>query len=190
MTRQKVMALLPPPGVHAHLLARRGVAAHLLVDFALDFRQAAPHQGLVPFGDGVGLELGHQGGVGQGGLGHHDEAAGVFIQAVHQAGPAHLPDILEVRAMVHQGIEQSALAVPGARMDHQTRGLVHHQQVPVFKEDRQGQGFGGQVAGRGRRHAHRHAVARPYPVGGRPRLAVDQDPPGLEEFLGRDRDKP
>ena len=85
--------------------------------------------------------------------------------------------------MVDQGVEQGPLTVPGPGMDHEPRGLVHHQQVRVFKENRQGQGFGDEVAGRGRRHAHHHGVARPHPVGGRPRLAIDQDQPGFHQLL-------
>ena len=159
------------------------MAPHRFFDPPFGFRQAPPDQGLVDLGDSVGLELGHQGGVGQGRPGHHDEAAGVFIQPVHQARAAHLADVHEVRAVVHQGVEQGPIPVPGPGMDHQPRGLVHHQQVPVFKENGQGQGFGGEVAGRGRRHAHHNGIARPHPVGGRARLPVDQDPPGFHQLL-------
>ncbi len=80
VTRQKVTARLPRRAWTLISGAPLG-GAPLFIDFALDFRQA-PQTGLIAFGDGMSLELSHQGGVGQGGLGHHDETAGVFVQAV------------------------------------------------------------------------------------------------------------
>ena len=172
-------AVFPRRGWSAHLLAGRGVAADLLVDPPLGFRQAPPDQGQIGLGDGVGLELAHQGRVGQGGLGRHDQAAGVFVQAVHQAGAAHLADVLEIRAVVHEGVEQGPLPVPGPGMDHQPRGLVHHQEVLVFKKDVRGRASGVRWLGAGGGTLTVTASSRPHPVGGRARLAVDQDPPGF-----------
>ena len=121
--------------------------------------------------------------MGQGGFGHHQQAAGVLIQAVHQAGAAHFADLLKLRAVVQEGVQQGAAPVPGPGMDHQPRGLVERQQVPVLIEDLQGQGLGGEGAGRRRRHPHGDRFSSPHPVGGGFCSPVDLNQPGFEKFL-------
>ena len=93
------------------------------------------------------------------------------------------PISCKLRAVVQQGVQQRPGPVPGPGMDHQPRRLVDHQQVPVLKDNLQGQGFGGEMAGLGRGHLDGDRLAGPHLMGGGLRGAVDRHQPGLEEFL-------
>ena len=64
------------------------------------------------------------------GFGHHHEAAGVFVQAVHdaRAGHLHSPSVVG-----QQAVEQGAAPIARRGVYDQTGGFVHHQQMLIFK---------------------------------------------------------
>ena len=71
---------------HRHALAVDGVAADGPLDgAAADYLPL--HQGQVLALDLAGLQGGRQVGVGLQGLGHHQQAAGLFVQTMHYAAP-------------------------------------------------------------------------------------------------------
>lgn len=118
-------------GHHAHALALLGAAADGRVDLATG-GDHTDDDGLIDAADGPGLQLGDQLGVGLEGLGHHHQAGGVLVEAMHDAGPGHVG---QVGGMVQQGVEQGAVHVAGRRVHHQAGGLVQHQQVVVLVDD-------------------------------------------------------
>ena len=119
----------------------------------------------------------------QGGLGHHQEAAGVLVQAVHQTRAAHFADLVSSGQWCSRAFEQGAAPVPGAGWTTSPGGLLTTRRSRSSKTMLEGEGFRGETAGRRRRHRDQHRVAGPHPVGGGPELPVDRDQPGLEEFL-------
>ena len=70
--------------------------------------------------------------------GHHHQAAGVLVQAMHDACAGHFAGL---RVQRQQTIEQRAAPVARGRMHHQTRGLVDDTQVSVFVDHIDGHVF-------------------------------------------------
>lgn len=87
----------------------------------------------------VSLELFHQDLVGLDGSRHHQEPAGVLVNAVDDPGSW---DLDELGRMMQQGILKRAIMVTGRRMNHQSLGLVHDDDGFILVEDRQGNRFG------------------------------------------------
>ena len=71
---------------------------------------------------------------GASGLGHHHDAGGVLIQAMHDArADGVFAGVKERRAAVEeQRIHQRAVRISGARMHHHATSLIDHQHVVVF----------------------------------------------------------
>ena len=68
-------------------------------------------------------------------------------------------------------------------MDHQTGRLVDDQQIVVFVQDVERQGFGGKAGGTRRRDVQANDFARPHPVAGSQRAAGSRRPALLDEPL-------
>ena len=96
------------------------------------------------------LQLRAEGQVGGVVFGGDDEAAGIAVDAVDDAGALFAADAGEtVAAVVEQGVDQGAVRVAGGRMDHQARGLVDHDDVVVLVDHVQGDVLGGAGPSRG-----------------------------------------
>ena len=65
---------------------------------------------------------------------HHQQAGGMHIDAVHDAGAG---EPAEIRPVVQQPIDQRAVRVAGTRMHRDARGFVDHQAMFVFMNDRE-----------------------------------------------------
>ena len=74
--------------------------------------------------------------------------------------------------VVQQGVDQRAVRMTGAGVDHHARGLVHHDHVLVLVHDAQGQILGDGVDRRRRRQRDLH----PRPDGHRRSRTVDDLP--------------
>ena len=85
------------------------------------------------------LQLPHQVGLRFQRLGHDQEAAGVLVQAMHDARARNGG---ERRVMMQQAVEQRALPIAAARMHYQTGGLIEHQQRGVLVDDIEIDGLG------------------------------------------------
>ena len=124
---------------------------------------------------------------GLGGLGEHQDAGGVPVQAV---GDEQL-EALEARraVVVGDGLGQAGVVVLFRRHGEQARGLVHEQKVLVLPEDLE-RGVAGTAGGehgvdpvRVEGHRQRVPVLEPQAVAPG-RLAVDRDAPGVDQPLG------
>ncbi len=118
---------------HGHLRALRRVAPDRGIDGA-----AGQHPPLgqrpVMASDRAGLKLAHKIGLRRQRLGHHQQAAGVLVETMHDAGTRHFRNL---RRVMQQRIEQRPAPVAAAGMHDQPGGLVDHQQVRVLEHDLQ-----------------------------------------------------
>ena len=109
----------------------------------------------------MGGELLGQALVGRVILGDDQQAAGVLVEPVHDAGALYAADARQaIAAMGDEGIDQGARLVAGAGVNHQPCGLVDHDQVLVFIDHGEGNGFGPGFGLPGWRNHRFHALAR------------------------------
>ncbi len=114
-----------------HALAHAAVAADGRVDLATGSHHTN-HDAFINAADRALLQLVDQVGLRLQGLGHHHQAGGVLVQAVHDAGARHVDD---VGHMVQQRVQQGAAGMPGSRVHNQAGRLVDHQDLVVFIDD-------------------------------------------------------
>ena len=169
----------------AHLLPVGGAAADGGVHREVLLPEAPVDDGLVLPGKGVGLDLLRQPLVGLVVFRHHQQAAGVLVDAVDDAGADHPVDAGKgALAVVQQGVHQGAGVVPRGGVDHHPLGLVDHQQPVVLVDDIQGdvlrQHLQFHRVGEGDRHHVPGAEQLLFPR----RPAVDQHPAALAKALG------
>ncbi len=86
--------------------------------------------------DALCLQLAHKLCLGDLGLGHDQEAAGIFVQAMHDARAS---DTGELRRVVQQRVGKRAVAVAGSRMNDQPGRLVDDEDCFVLMHDLQRQ---------------------------------------------------
>ena len=72
----------------------------------------------------------------------HEQAAGVFVQPVDDAGAQCAADAGKIVGMGQHGIDERAVFRAGRRMDDHAPRLVDHQQIAILIDDRERQGFG------------------------------------------------
>jgi hypothetical protein len=166
-------------GDHRHAGARPGVPAHGCVHGAAG-DDAPAHQGVVVARHAAGPQLGHQIGVRAQGLGDHQQAGGVLVEAVHDAGPGQGA---QFRAMAQQAVEQGAVAIARTRMHHQPGGLVEHQQFAVLVHQRQRNFLLGPVAGRFQVCVEAEPFAAGNAVSRAPRDAIHPQIPAPDPVL-------
>ena len=147
-------------------------------------RRCAGHEGQVGLLDPAGLELGHQGGLGAIVLGDHQQAAGVAVQAVHDAGAGDPGDApVDGAGAPQQGVDERAGGMAGAGVRDQAGRLVDHQQVLVLVHDGQVDGLAEQVGRQGRRDLQADGGARGEDRVGAQRAAIARDVPGRDQAL-------
>ena len=100
-------------------------------------------------------------------FGDDEQAAGVAVQAVHDAGAQRAADSGESGEAVQQSIDQGAAVAggvlrAGSGVDHHSGGLIDDRKVVVFIDDVQLDGLGKGAQGLGfRRSKQRDTVAGP-----------------------------
>lgn len=136
-------------------------------------------------------ELGCQSMVGCIAFCHHQQAAGVFVDAVHDARPADAANARKtVAAMVQQGVYKGTIGGAGGRMHHHAGGLVHHDQGVIFIGDDKGNVLAFRFGGLGGGNVKANMVPRFDGCGGVPyRLVVDCGMSGFDQAFTRDRDR-
>ena len=73
------------------------------------------------------------------GLGYHEQAGGILVEAMDDPGPADTANSREtVAAMGEESVDQSAGAMAGAGMNDQASRLVDHDERFIFIDDVQG----------------------------------------------------
>ena len=70
-------------------------------------------------------------------LGHQQEPRGVFIEPMHDAWAFFPANARQCLAVKEQGIDQSTTGMTRARMHHQARRFVDHQEGVVFVDNLQ-----------------------------------------------------
>ena len=124
---------IPAAGHHGHLLPIRRAAADGGVDRACILPEIPHDNAAVCPGQCMILKLCRQSDMGKVVLRRNDEAGGIPVNAVDNAG-AQLPiDAGEgTAAVVHQGIDQRPVRVSRRGMYHQSLGLVDYNNVIVL----------------------------------------------------------
>ena len=140
------------------------MAVDRLVDGALGPVGSAPDEGQIAASQGTGAavvgELGCQRPVGAVGLGDHHEAGGVLVEAMHDARADHSADPGKAgAAMGDEGVYQGARPVAGGGMHDQAAGLVDHDDLVVFENHVQRDGFALRLGGFRGRHGNDDHVA-------------------------------
>ena len=167
---------------HRHLLPVRRVAADGGVHRAAVLPEIPDHDAPVNPGQGVVLKLGGELLVGEVVFRRDEEAGGVPVDPVDDAGPQLPPDAGEgVPAVVEQGVDQRAVRVAGGRMDHQPLGLVHHDHVAVLVHHIQGDVLGRHVHRLRVRQGNGHGLSPAQAVVFRQGLSGSGDPPLLAQ---------
>ena len=120
-------------GHHRHLLAVAAAAADRGVYGAAVLPEVPHRQTLIGTGQRMIRQLGRQCQMGGVVFGGDDQAAGVPVDAVDDAGTLLAADAGEgVPAMVQQGVDQRAVRVARRRMHHHAHGLIHHDDVLIL----------------------------------------------------------
>ena len=152
---------------HRHALAVEWAAPDLAFDQAGGVTRRSPYDGVIGALDGVIGELLGQARHGPFGLGRHQQARGVLVQPVDDAGARFAADGQHLgAAMGDQCIDQGAVGIAGGGMHHQPRRFVDHDQFLVLIDHRQGNVLALRNGGRGGRHLQREGIARFDPVVG------------------------
>ena len=167
---------------HGHFFPVCAVAADGGIHGAAVLLEIAYGQTLVGPGQGMVGQLGGQTGVGGIVFSGDDEAAGVPVDAVDDAGAQLAADARKAPgAVVQQGIDQGAVRVPRGRVDHHAHGLIHHDHIRVLVDHLQGNvlGPGLRLLRLGKGHGDRFTAgeARTFPGG----LTVYGDKAALNE---------
>ena len=98
-------------------------------------------------------------------FGNHQQTAGVFIDAVNNAGANYPIDARKrIATMIQQCIDQGAVAVAGCRVYYHPFGLVDHEQVLVLVHNRQGNILRDYVKRLGVGQQYLYFLAGQYPV--------------------------
>jgi hypothetical protein len=141
-----------------HFLAVDGMAADGEIDRAGGFGRGAPHEGEVFLLDGVGGELGDEGGDGLFVLGDDEDAGGVFVEAMDDAGAEFAADAARSVQWWRRALTRVSAAWPGGG-GRRGRGFVEDDEVGVFVEDVEGDVGGEEADGFGGREGAGEGVA-------------------------------
>ncbi len=123
---------------HRHLFPIHRVSAQGQIDGVTADHFSVDHGPVLPT-HLPGFQLAHQTGMGSQGAGHHQQAAGVFIQPVDNASPGQL---LQIWVKIEQRVEQGPVSVPRGGVHHQSGGLVNHKEFWIGVDQVQLQGLG------------------------------------------------
>ena len=126
---------LAPGGVHGHALAVLRAAGNGLVHPSGRLAHASVHHGQIVLFHRARAQLVAQALMRQVVFGHHEQAAGILVQPVHDAGPLHPADAAEVLHVVEQGVDQRAAFIARGGVHHHAARLDHHGQIRVLIED-------------------------------------------------------
>ena len=167
-----------------HFLAVDGMAADGEIDRAGGFGRGAPHEGEVFLLDGVGGELGDEGSDGLFVLGDDEDAGGVFVEAMDDAGAEFAADAGEIGAVVEKSVDEGVGGVAGGGVDDEAGGFVEDDEVGVFVEDVEGDVGGEEADGFGGREGAGEGVAGGEGgVGFEGGGAVEGDAAGFDELF-------
>jgi hypothetical protein len=166
------------------LLTIDGMAADVSEDGAGGLHRRAVGDGEIELGgfaSGKLREKRLQGGIG---LGGHEAAGGVLVEAMDDAGALHSADSRELAAaVVEEGVDERAVRIAGGGMDDEADWLVEDDEVVILKENVErdllrkdcGRFGGGQI--------DRNGVAPRYRSFGAGNRTIEKDVAALEKAL-------
>ena len=167
---------------HRHLLPVPAVPPDGGVHGAGVLPEVPDDDALIGPGQAVVRELGGELLVGEVVLRRDDQARGVPVDAVDDAGPLLPPDAGEgVPAVVEQGVDQGPVGVARGGMHHQALGLVEDDDVLVLVDHVQGDVLGQELRLLDLRQRHRQGLAAPETVVLRQGFAAAGHLPVLQE---------
>ena len=119
--------------IYRHAQAVVHIAADISLNAPFVFLEVAPHEGVVGAARGFVEKLHAEAGLGLGGLCHHEQARGIFVDAVHQSHGGVVGVVGRTVAQVPgYGVDQSAVVIAATGMHHHACGLVDDHKVAVF----------------------------------------------------------
>ena len=168
---------------HAQAVFR--VACNVAFNASLVFGEIAPHQRVVATVCGLVEELQSETGLRLRGLCHDEQTAGVFVYAVNES---HLRVVrviaLQVSQMPRHSVDERAMKVACAGMNHQSCGFVHHHQLRIFIDHVEGNVFCLNLRLMTWAVEHqRHHIARAHLIVALHRLVVDVYESGIGSLL-------
>ena len=122
-------------------------------------------------------------------LGDEEDARGVAVEAVDDAGAELAADAGEVADVVEQGVDEGARAVAGRGMHDDARRLVDRDQVLVLVEDRERDRLGLDRDGARLRHLDRDVLAGAHRPRGPGRVPATRTAPSSMSFWSLDRER-
>jgi hypothetical protein len=166
-----------------HAGAALGVAGNREIDAAVCLFEGALDEGDVGLFDLTLAKGFTEFGVGEIGFGDEDDAGSVFIEAMDDAGAEGVAALGEGLAAAEERVDQSAAGIASAGVDGHAGGLVDGDEVVIFVEDFEGDGFGlGARSGAGLR-LEGDALAASEFLGGFRTAAVDENKASINQFL-------
>ena len=122
-------------GVNRHLFAVVFAAGNGCVNHARLLLHHARHNGVIVLFHRALAQLRAQRLVRFVILGYHQQAAGVFVQSMHDARAHFAADARQLIEVIHQRVHQRAVRVAGSGMHHHAAGLDHYSQMLVLIEN-------------------------------------------------------
>ncbi len=117
------------------------------------------------------------------GLGDHDHAAGIAVEAVHDPRPGRTTDIRERLKTISQRAGQRAGPVPPRRMNHHSRRLIDDHHPVVFIEHIQLDVLTDRLIAERRRYPETDRLAGAHLVTGSDHAAIDLGSASLHAVL-------
>ena len=140
-------------------------------------------EGDVGFVDGALAEGFAEPGVGGVVFGDEDDAGGFLVEAMNDAGAKGVAGLRERLAAAEEGVDERAGGVAGAGVDGHAGGLVDGDDVVVFVENVERNGFGFGAERRARLRIDGDFFAAVEAVRAFGGLAVDEDEAAVDEFF-------
>lgn len=166
---------LPAAFADSHFLPVDGMPGDGGLDRAVRHAGFSFDEGEVGFFDRARGKLGAEFAVGGVSFCDGEASAGLFVEAVDDAGALDPADPAEVAAVVEEGVDQRAGEVASTRMDDESGRLVHHEDGIVLEEDVDRDWFwSGRGGGKSGGEGHLHAVAIAEDLRGLRRAAIHQ----------------
>ena len=138
----KLADRLAASGDHCHPLPLPGITPDRRLDPGRRFGHLANHDRTVAPVHRPVLELAGEVPVGNIVASDHQQPRGVAVEPVNDPGPVDTADRRPSRASSKQPVHQGAGGMSRARVHHEARRLVYHEQVVVLEDHPQSHGLG------------------------------------------------
>ena len=113
-----------------------------------------------------------------------DNAGGVFVQAMHDPRAERVAALRQGLTAAEKRVHQGAARIAGAGVHGHAGWFVHGDDVIVFVEDFEGNGFGLGAKGRARLDFYADALSIANAVRAFRRAGIDEHQAAVDEFLG------